>query len=607
MAIQKRSSSGTQQNNWTRDLKQRVITNLNKLSDRDTHAVATSELESIARNLGHDSFSPFLNCIYDTDSSETTPVRKQCVRLLGFLSETHGDALSPFLSKMLANIVRRLRDSDSVVRQACVDAVTAMASQITRPPFSVFLKPLTEALLLEQDYNAQIGSALCLAAAIEASPDLEPSQLQKLLPRLLKLLKTECFKAKPALLSLIGSIIGVGSVSSRKVLTNLIHSMIYFLSCEDWAARKAAAEAFVKLAIMEKDQLSEFKTSCMESFEALRFDKVKAVRETMNRMLEAWKMVPDISDEVSPPSQTISSSIENGKDGRLPSSKSSGTLGFETPQVRKKTIPTSRSPPRVSSSETTTGKRSPPKSDDRKSSPTLFRKLDHKQSPDRKVEVAEPHTSSVTVVLEDDIKRTDGGGLESGVDDSESGIQFRSQTKQVLFNEKYSDKTHKFGGFRSGNHIVPFREESSDSTVGVSNVTGNHKDEDDLSLIRKQLVQIENKQSSLFDLLQKFIGSSQDGMHSLETRVHGLELALDEISHDLAMPKARISGTELAGNMCCKLPGVEFLSSRIWRTEGRYPSSRLSSAGVAAIQNIGDKDRITRDSGSGVVMEVDLL
>ncbi|XP_042502803.1 TORTIFOLIA1-like protein 4 isoform X2 [Macadamia integrifolia] len=594
MAVPKRSSPIPQQNTSTRDLKQRVIINLNKLSDRDTHAIATSELESIARNLTHDSFSPFLNCIYDTDSSEKSSVRKQCVRLLGFISQTHGDALSPFLSKMLANIVRRLRDPDSSVRQACIDAVTAMASQITKASFSVFLKNLTEALLLEQDYNAQIGSALCLASAIEASPDPEPSQLQKLLPRLLKLLKADCFKAKPALLSLIGSIAGVGGASNRNVLINLVPTMVEFLCSEDWAARKASAEAFLKLAMVERDQLSEFKTSCLATFDARRFDKVKAVRETMTQMLEAWKDVPGLSDEVTQPSQSISSSRENASDGRFPPGpRSSGTTGFETPQTRKKAIPTSRSPPTDGSSVTNARKRSPLKSNDRKSSPALFRKLDRKKLPDWKVEVAVPHASSLTVVREDGIKKTDGGGLKSGVD--ECNTRSIPQTKRVLFDKNCNDKTQKFGGFRSGNRVVPIYDETSDSTVVVSNTTemyGNQKDNEDLSLIRKQLVQIENQQSSLLDLLQ-FIGSSQNGMRSLETRVHGLELALDEISYDLAMSTGKISDTDSAGNTCCKLPGAEFLSSKFWRrTEGRYPSSRLSSAGgsLAAIRKIADKD-----------------
>lgn len=201
-------------------------------------------------------------------------MRKQCVRLLGVLSETHGDSLSPHLSKMLSSVVRRLRDSDSAVRLACVDAIAVMSSQITKPPFSAFLKPLSDSLFLEQDNNLQIGSALCLAAAIEASPDPEPEQLLKLLPRLLKLSKSESFRAKPALLSLIGSIIGAGGASTRGVLSSLVPCLVEFLSCEDWAARKASAEALARLALAERDLATEFKSSSLSSLESRRFDKV---------------------------------------------------------------------------------------------------------------------------------------------------------------------------------------------------------------------------------------------------------------------------------------------------------------------------------------------
>ena len=56
MSVTKRHSTSSQS-----DLKNRVITCINKLSDRDTLAVATTELESIAKSLSHDSFSPSLN------------------------------------------------------------------------------------------------------------------------------------------------------------------------------------------------------------------------------------------------------------------------------------------------------------------------------------------------------------------------------------------------------------------------------------------------------------------------------------------------------------------------------------------------------------------
>lgn len=35
---------------------------------------------------------------------------------------------------------------------------------------------------------------------------------------------------------------------------------------------------------------------------------MKAVREVMSQMLEAWKLIPDLSGEVSAPHQSVSSS-----------------------------------------------------------------------------------------------------------------------------------------------------------------------------------------------------------------------------------------------------------------------------------------------------------
>ncbi|PSS28680.1 Microtubule-associated protein SPIRAL2-like, partial [Actinidia chinensis var. chinensis] len=563
----------------TSDLRQRVISCLNKLSDRDTLTVATTELESIARNLTHDAFSPFLNCLSTTDSSEKSPVRRQCVRLLGLLSAAHGDALSPHLSKMLSAVVlRRLRDSDSAVRSACVEAVAAMASRITKPPFCSFLKPLVEAILHEQDCNSQIGSSMCLAAAIEASPDPEPAQLQKLLPKFLKLVKNDCFKAKPALLSLIGSIASVGGASNRNVLSTLVPSLFEFLSSEDWAARKATAEALAKLAVAERDLLSDVRSSCLASLESRRFDKVKVVRDTMNRTIELWKKVPGDFERVSPESNYKSASKDDGGVGCSPLvSRSFCNGNFETPKP-KKTTPTSRTPSSDNSCATVALERCPSKSSDKKPS-----KLDFRKKSDWNVEIAVPQPSSLQVVCEDDLKHMNIGVVGSGVNGSSRNL--RSETKRVLFTKTSDEKLHKFGGLRSGSRVVPFHEnDNCDSAVvqrgATEDVDINQKEVEDLNLIQKQLVQIENQQSSLLDLLQWFIGSSQSGMNSLETRVDGLEKALDEISYDLAVSTGRISNTNSAGNSCCMLPGAEFLSPKFWRrTEGQHSSSRFSFSG----------------------------
>ncbi|KAK9935580.1 hypothetical protein M0R45_022679 [Rubus argutus] len=477
MSGSRRSSLGSppQTGGSTPDLKQRIITCLNKLSDRDTLAMATAELESIARNLTHDSFATFLICIHNTDASSKPPVRKQCASLLTLLSNSHGDALAPFLSKMISTVLRRLRDPDSAVRSACVDAVAAMSSQIKTPEFaSSFLKPLMDTLAVEQDSNSQIGSALCLAAAIDAAPEVEMVQLRKSLARLGKLAKSDSFKAKAALMVLIGSIVGGG-----------------------------AAEALGKVASVETDLAPLYKVPCLNALESRRFDKVKVVRETMNNTLEMWKVLTGDSDEVSAPIQSRCS-IDNENDRSFPTiSKSSNDSGFRSPQT-KKTVPTNRSPP-SNGSLVTTAKKGSPQSRNGRSDTTKLTTLDHKKPSDWKIEIKMPISPSSKVFHTDDIVTSDFGDEELGK--NEPNGNSLAENKRVLFSRTCDEKAYKFGGLRSRSRVVPFDDENYDSDVVVINSTEelyeSPKDAEDLSLIRAQLIQIENQQANLFDLSRK--------------------------------------------------------------------------------------------------------
>ncbi|KAL6513824.1 hypothetical protein OROHE_019280 [Orobanche hederae] len=413
------------------ELKTRVNRCLNKLSDRDTLSMAANELESVARGLPNDAFVPFLNCLSATDSSEKSPVRRQCVRLLSVLSAAHGDALSPHLSRMISAVLRRIRDPDSAVQEACFDAVSSISTHVNSPPFAVILKPLVDALFHEQDVNAQIGASLCLSAAVEAAPEPDAAELRELMPRVLKLVKSDCSK---------------------------------FLSSEDWAARKAAAEVLKKVAVAERTLAAEFRSSCLAALESRRFDKVKIVRERMNRALAMWKDLPGLFEDIPSPKDTSS-----GGQSPVQLSKSlgpPGNVGLEIPQSRKM-VPARSTPSSCSEN----------------------------------LDMADRH------VVKDDFE--------------------------------------------------------------------NQKEFGDISVIRKQLLQIENQQSNLLDLLQKFIGSSQMGMHYLEKRVDGLEKVLDEMSKDFGISsRGRISGTD--NNTCCMIPGAEFLSPRFWRkAEGHTVSSKF--------------------------------
>ncbi|KAI3825670.1 hypothetical protein L1987_07219 [Smallanthus sonchifolius] len=509
-----------------RDFKHRVLVCLNKLSDRDTHSAAATELESIAKALNHDSIPPFLSSISATDSSDKSPVRKQCVRLISTLSEAHGDVLSPYLSKLLSAVVRRLRDPDTVVRTACVAATGSIASHITKPPFMSVAKPFVDALVTEQDLNSQIGAALCLASVINGAPDPDTAYLRRLLPRIEKLLKSGSFKAKVALLTVVASVIRVGAASSPVIVRNLVNLMTEFVAkSEDWSVRKAAAEVLEKLAVVETDLLPEYKASCLKIFEAKKFDKVKAVRETMTQMVEAWNAVLDAPEEVSPPPDSHSSKEEANAQNPL-----------RTPQIiNKRTVSSG-------SSTSTATRRNSIEYTSGKAGPAMFRKLDRKKPNDQKHDAAED--------------------------------QHIKQTKRALFSEISDEKTHE-----SQYHEDMFRVAGSKPNLDVDPV---HQDSEDLSLIRNQLVQIETQQSNLFDLLEKYIGSSQDGMRSLESRVRGLESTLDEISFDLA--KSTGQGSNPEPTLCCRLPGADLLTSKLWKKSEIQPSNTRYASSSSSVK-----------------------
>ncbi|KAG6389957.1 hypothetical protein SASPL_151432 [Salvia splendens] len=622
------SASNSAKQAKARDLRHRVLTCLHKLSDRDTHSAAALELESIARALSADALPSFISSVSATDSSDKSPVRRQCLKLVSILSESHGNSLSPYLSKILSSVVRRLRDADSSVRAACVAASLSLSSHVTSPPFASLIKPFVESLFTEQDSSAQTGAALCLAAAIEGSRSPDAASLRRLLPRIEKLARSDCFKAKPALLALVGSVVaveGVLRVGAGNVVWNLINLLVDFLSSDDWAARKAAAEALAKIAAVEKDSLSEYKASCLKTFEAKRFDKVKAARETMNQMIEAWNEIPDLPEEFSPVLESEASSKrrihdfpllfttvtvsyssfqmlgivilficavdlvsrlvrENASDGRYPPvSKTPCSVGSNTLLSRRRSpldSPATRTPHADGSPASTARKRSPFGSNVKKTGPAMFQKLDRKKPSDLKVEIVTPAGCC-------GVELSDGKG-EPAMETSEGEKAFeKSGIQRALFKEN-NGKHNKLGFFRSASRVVP----CGDTSVVVSNETGdicrNQKECDDLSLIRNQLLQIESQQSNLMDMLQKFIGSSQKGMNSLEARVHGLELALDEISFDLAVSTGRMSQNGAAGAMCCKIPGTDFLSSKLWRKAGsRSSAPRLpaSSGGNPSMEH----------------------
>ncbi|XP_074284599.1 TORTIFOLIA1-like protein 3 [Silene latifolia] len=566
-----------------RDLRHRILSCMTKLSDKDTHSHAVSELQSIIPTLTADTFSLFINSLSSISSSDRASVRSASLTLLSSLSSFHGSSLSAHLPKLTAAVLRRLRDHDTAVRSAAAGAVSVFCrhSLSSTSAFNSLVRAFGDALATEQEVSAQGAAAMCVAAAVESSPVVDAVVILKLVPKWMKLLRSDGFKAKSAVLVLLRSVIRACKIGNCDLLRDLVNCVVEFLKSEDWASRKASAEVLTEIAVVERELLSEMKSSCLRLFESRKFDKVKGVREAMVQMVEAWKEVPDVFDDGSPPPNSQTSSRENASNARFPArSKISCTVGLNTPEMRKKQASHRRLSICDSALKTTARNRGVPDVTRRRSSTPVY----SKKPSERTADVTDLRGSSVTPNHDDDsvVRRED---VKSS----------KPETKRGLFSKNSSSR------------VMPYAEDDSNGSLAIDNsladICRHQKDSDHLSLIRKQLVQIEHQQSSLMDILQKFIGSSQDGMRTLETRVHGLEQALDDISYDLAVSTARMSNVEPPRSSCCLLPGSDFLSSKFWRRPGaHWSTSRFSfSAGTPSVSAINGMTH--RSPGNGIGLE----
>lgn len=158
-----------------------------------------------------------LNCLYDSSADPKPAVKKESLRLLTVVCASHSDSTSTHLTKIIAHIVRRVKDSDSGVKDSCRDAIGALSAQYLKGDASggdngglgsvvaLFVKPLFEAMG-EQNKGVQSGAAMCMAKMVECAASPPITAFQKLCPRICKLLNNPNFLAKASLLSVVSNL-----------------------------------------------------------------------------------------------------------------------------------------------------------------------------------------------------------------------------------------------------------------------------------------------------------------------------------------------------------------------------------------------------------------
>ncbi|XP_075491062.1 TORTIFOLIA1-like protein 2 [Primulina tabacum] len=547
------------------ELKQRVVLALNKLADRDTCLIGVEELEKTIECLPHDGIAPFLSCILDTDSGQKCAVRKECIRLMGKLATFHEILVAPHLGRMVASIVKRLKDTDSAVRDVCVETVGILASKLsgnrieTDDIFVVLVRPLFEALG-EQNKQVQSGSALCLSRVIENIHDPPPLILQKMLARTVKLTKNPHFMAKPAVIELNRSMILAGGAPTPSSLSAALTSIQEAMKNSEWATRKAACSALGDIASCLVSSLGTFRNTVICCLESCRFDKVKPVRDAALQALQLWKNLPGLvtTPEPSEAGSSVKGTSYTSDYGDVTSS--SGSKLKDIKQMRsacelaKKRVPLS--------SQTAGG--------------TNIEKSQQSGTNDWQIEIAIPKNQNISV-SENQYDESEGSSVTKRCENIFADV---SSTKNIGYNYVELDDKQEFSSASTlftesiKSKVVPIHCDAFDDACLVkstgtrqrfandeasieeqryltkmndrtsldSTVTESTsqimlgcclKTEKDLMLIRKQLLEIENKQSNLMDMVKAFTTTITDGMSVVQLKVSNLELVVDKIAQEL--------------------------------------------------------------------------
>ncbi|CAJ1964517.1 unnamed protein product [Sphenostylis stenocarpa] len=581
------------------ELKQRILTSLSKLSDRDTHQIAVEDLEKTIAALSPDAIPMILNCLYDAATDPKPAVKRDALRLLAAVCAAHGDAAAAHLTKIIAHVVRRLKDADSAVRDACRDTVGALAAQYLKGDgggggvgtvVGLFVKPLFEAMG-EQNKGVQAGAAVCMTKMVECAGgggEAPVPAFQKLCPRICKLLSSPNFMAKAAILPVVASLSQVGAIAPQS-LEHLLPSIHECLSSTDWATRKAAAETLSSLALHSSSLVTDRVAPTLAVLEACRFDKIKPVRDSINEALQLWKKIAgkgDGSPDDSKPSSdggnesTISSETIDLKKVNLGERKTDSSIKDSSTSSSNMDSTSKAKAAGISEKAVVILKKKAPALSDKELNPEFFQKLERRGSDDLPVEVVVPRRglnssnsnneeesevnvkdskermSSVGNIPNDDFhgsssnkyriseRGNDGNSKQRNYDDFGHDRHFerRVNSKELRTKAYDTDDRTENDQRESSANLAGFSKTDGQSEVPFSNNRGNWL------AIQRQLLQLERQQVHLMNMLQDFMGGSHDSMVTLENRVRGLERIVEDMSRDLSISSGRRNFTGFEGS-----------------------------------------------------------
>ncbi|KAL8226483.1 hypothetical protein R6Q57_016315 [Mikania cordata] len=490
----------------TVELKQRILHSLSKLSDRDTHQIAVDDLETIIKTISPDNISIILNSLYDATNDITVhkpAVKKQAIRLISVVCSTHTESAATHLTKIITHIVKRLKDSDSAVKDSCVESIGHLSFLYLKGDgnekndannsgdlVSVFVKPLFEAMNGQNKW-VQSGAAMCMARMVDMASNPPVLAFQKLCCKICKFLNSPNFLANAALLPVVSSLSQVGAISPQ-FWEPLLQSIHDCLSSADWSIRKAAAGTLNVLALHSSNLIRKKPTSTVTILEACRFDKIKPVRDSVTEALRLWKFIAGDHEDQNTPGQTQDSEPAKLSRKDLPKLDDKRVLTpVQNGQIKGQN---------VTEKSNVTKKKGPPFSD-KEMNPEFFRRLLRRVSGEVEVVV---DRRFINLLNEEESKVNNNNDAE------------KSKSNQPDGRVNLQDRRLENGDGSSFSGSQEF--DNKGNLLGI----------------QRQLLHLERQQARLMNMLKDFKGGSRDGMVTLENRVWGLERIVDGMARNFS-------------------------------------------------------------------------
>ncbi|CAH8275209.1 unnamed protein product [Arabidopsis lyrata] len=526
------------------ELKQKILTSISKLADRDTYQIAVEDLEKTIQSLTPETLPMFLNCLYDSCSDPKPAVKKECLHLLSCVCSLHCDSTAAHLTKIIAQIVKRLKDSDSGVRDACRDTIGALSGIYLKGKeegtntgsaslaVGLFVKPLFEAMG-EQNKVVQSGAAMCMARMVESAASPPITSFQKLCPKICKLLSNSSFLAKASLLPVVSSLSQVGAIAPQS-LESLLESIHDCLGSTDWVTRKAAAETLTALASHSSGLIKEKTDSTITVLETWRFDKIKPVRESVTEALQLWKKISGKYVDGATDESKLSSGEQLGSEKNAEKRSNLADLMKNEASDGSTLSPDSAFKGKGCLPEKAVGllKKKAPVLSDKDFNPEFFQRLERRQS----VEVVVPRRCKNNYEEEsglDDLNAMGSSNHFKNTQADDKQVKGRFDGNGSQAGTSVDDKAGVVNGKEAPGNHAPVSNTDNQSEGSFTSNRGNW------SAIQRQLLQLERQQTNLMNMLQEFIGGSHDSMVTLEGRVRGLERIVEDMARDLSISSGR--------------------------------------------------------------------